>query len=392
VYPELAYDTNDTREKNSETSIYNTDGYLVEGEMLPIEDVINGMLDWVRVLDLNGNIIYINKAMEEALKRPVVGKRCYEAFGRAEPCKDCVSHKCAFDGKTHEKEEVFDDRYFSVMSSPIKNKHGDVVAIVEVLRDVTKVKLLQKQIMEQNRKHRDDIEMAKKIQLSLLPVKLPKDKAEFSYIYTPCETLGGDFLDIFMIDDDHFGLYIADVAGHGITSSLLTVFLKSTFNKETLSPSLALMELYREYNKMGFDTDLYITVFYSIIDLKNNTITYSNAGHNICPILFSSTRFEILRNAGLPICDWSEKPDYIDKSELLFKKDRVFFCTDGIIEVRNNLNEQFGEERLLYNLAACKFCPDVVLKSIIEQACKFAGVDEISTIGDDITMALLEIV
>ena len=389
MYPKVKFYA---KEMFNNEIIDKTAAYSKYTEVLPIEDIINGMLDWVRVIDLNGSIVYINKAMEEGLNHPVIGKKCYEAFGRNEPCKNCISHKSIFDGKTHEKEENFGQMYFSVKSSPIKNKDGEAIAVVEVLRDITNEKLLQQKIIAQNNEHKDDINMAKKIQMSFLPIKLPQDKVNFSFIYNSCEELGGDFLDAFMIDDDHLGLYVADVAGHGITASFLTVFLRSSFNKTTLSPSIALTELYNEFNTVGFDSNLYITVFYSIINFKNNTITYSNAGHSICPIIFSDTKFEILRNAGLPICNWVEESYYTEKCNDLFKEDRVFFCTDGIIEARNNLDEQFGEERLLKILTAEKYSPDVVLNNIIDQASKFVETNGIASFKDDITMALLEII
>lgn len=59
----------------------------------------------------------------------------------------------------------------------------------------------------------------------------------------PCESLGGDFVDIFRIDDSHIGVYIADVSGHGVQASLLTVFLRSAVNKAAFALQ-ALEELF----------------------------------------------------------------------------------------------------------------------------------------------------
>ena len=82
---------------------------------------------------------------------------------------------------------------------------GEIIAVVEVLRDITQIKLLQQKVIDQNKKLQADLNMARKLQCSFLPRQLPDDKIKFSYIYTPCETLGGDFLDIFKINDDHIG-------------------------------------------------------------------------------------------------------------------------------------------------------------------------------------------
>jgi Serine phosphatase RsbU, regulator of sigma subunit len=358
-----------------------------------IKGIIDGMFDWVRVLDKDDNIIYMNKAMREGMKTAVIGSKCYTAVGRTEPCENCISRKAVFDGDSHEKEEMIGDRVFSVMSSPVKNEKGEIVAVVEVLRDTTKVKLLQHEILKQNTKLRDDLSMAKRLQCSMLPKQLPEDCLDFSFIYNPCEALGGDFLDIFRIDASHIGLYIADVSGHGVPASLLTVFLRSTLDKRTLSPAEALKNLYKEFNSSNFGGDLYITLFYCIIDIKNKTMSYSNAGHNVCPILMNTkdkTRFKPVRLPGIPISHWVENPDYKDDCIRLQVNDRLFLYTDGIIEIKNSNNEQFGEDRLLNLLYSNK---DTVgtLNSIFNTACEFAGLTDLTKAIDDITIALLEI-
>jgi phosphoserine phosphatase RsbU/P len=356
-----------------------------------IEDIINGMFDWVRVIDRDDNVIYMNKAMSDGLGCAPEGSKCYLAIGRDAPCENCTSRKAAFDGTIHEKEEVVNNRTYSIMSSPVKNENGEIVAAVEVLRDITQMKHMQRKLVERNKKLQDDLTIAKKLQCSLLPKGLPEDKIDFSFIYTPCEALGGDFLDIFRIDEHHIGLYIADVSGHGVPASMLTVFLQSSINKQLLSPAKALEQLYGEFNLHSFDTDLYITVFYAIINTTDHTMVYSNAGHNVCPIVFNSGRFELLRAPGIPISNWLAKPEYIDITIHLKKNDRLFFYTDGIIEIKNHRNEQFGEERLLNILLLDSSSPSGILNRILDSAVSFAGIKSTAEIIDDITIALLEI-
>ncbi len=245
--------------------------------------------------------------------------------------------------------------------------------------------------MEQNKEHREDIKIAKKIQMNLLPKENFNDRIDTALIYKPSDELGGDFIDIFAIDRNHLGIYIADVAGHGIASSLLTVFLKSTFNRTLLSPAAALKDLQGKYRQLGLDENMYITVFYAIIDMKNLYITYSNAGHNTSPVLFGKNKFEILRNAGIPISNWVEDPDYIEKSNNLFVKDRIFFFTDGIVEARNDCGEQFGEERLLNMAVDTDISPAENLNRIIAQSDMFVACNDVVNYEDDITMALMEI-
>ena len=359
-----------------------------------IEDIIDGMFDWVRVLDKDDNVIFMNKAMSEGMKDAKIGSKCYNAIGRSTPCENCISKKAVFYGQTHEKEESINDKIFSVMSSPVKNENGEIIAVVEVLRDATQMKQLQARILRQNAVLRDDLSMARRLQCSMLPKNFPEDRVVFSYIYNSCEALGGDFLDIFKIDENHLGLYVADVSGHGVPASMLTIFLRSTLSKKLLSPSDALNELFKEFNSSNLGDDLYITVFYAIINLEEKTMLYSNAGHNASPVIFRSENknsFELLRHPGIPISRWVECPGYKDGFTRLRSGDRLFFYTDGIMEMRNAENEQFGEDRLLKLLLADNRDPVGTLNAIFTAACEFAGFSDTAKILDDVTMALLEV-
>ncbi|HOA55566.1 MAG TPA: SpoIIE family protein phosphatase [Clostridiales bacterium] len=356
-----------------------------------IEDILNGMYDWVRVIDRDHNVIYMNRAMSEGLGVHHLGKKCYEVLGRSEPCLNCTSRKSVFDGESQEKEEYIGDRSFSVMSSPLRNSAGEVIAAVEVLRETTQLKKLYHEMQDQNHKLKSEVEMARKLQTSLLPDPPDDPRLDFSMVYMPCESLGGDFVDIFYIDDSRLGVYIADVSGHGAQASLLTVFLRSTINKKLLSPAKALEELYYEFNQSKLDREMYISIFYSIIDLDAKTMLYSNAGLNVIPAVYGRHRFELLRLPGIPISNWLEKPEYKEGTINLSSGDRFFMYTDGILEIRNEANEQFGEDRLLEILLKSSSTPEQILRDIKESAFKFAGARSLERLQDDVTMALLEL-
>lgn len=356
-----------------------------------IEGILDGMADWVRVLDREDNIVFANKAMSESLGRNLSGIKCYYAIGKGSPCENCTSRMSIFYGGSHTKEETIGDKVYSVRSSPVKNADNEIIAVVEVLRDITELKNLQEKISIQNQKLQADLNIARRLQCSLLPRHTSDARIDFSFLYRPCEALGGDFVDIFNIDENHKGVYIADVSGHGVSASMLTVFLRSTIDKKNLDPADTLKKLYEEFNRSNFDQDLYITVFFAVIDLSGKRITYSNAGHNVSPIIFSNDRFELLRVPGIPICDWLEAPVYINKTAELLPNDRIFLYTDGIVEVKNPDNEQYGEERLLEVLFGKSYSPSLMLDMVIQSVSEFSEFDNLSGLSDDITMALLEI-
>ncbi len=358
-----------------------------------IESIINGMYDWVRVIDMDNNVIFMNKAMSEGLINAKTGMKCYAALGRSAPCGNCPSHKAAHDGRHHRKEETINGRIYSVMSSPVRNKERKIEHVVEVLRDVTETKEMHEKILAQNRKLEFELSIARKLQCSLLPETAEDDRLEFRYIYKPCDSLGGDFIDTFKIDADHTGIYIADISGHGVPASMLTVFLRSSMDRRALSPAAALSSLYNEFNKNGYGGELYITVFYAIINLKTKTLAYSNAGHNVCPVVYNNykNKFTILRSAGIPISNWVEKPSYEDRFLQLEKHDRLFMYTDGITNVKNKEGMYFEEETLLEILLKENGHVSETLDRIIDRLYQFTGRRSFASLPDDITLALAEL-
>jgi sigma-B regulation protein RsbU (phosphoserine phosphatase) len=278
------------------------------------------------------------------------------------------------------------------LSSPVKNSAGEIVAVVETMRDISESKAMQSKILEQNRKLKDDLDIARKLQSSMLPKEYSTNRFSFSYLYQPCENLGGDFIDIFQVDDDHTGIYIADVSGHGVAASMLTVFLRSSIHRRLLSPAEVLRDLFRKFNESGFDTETYITVFYAILDNKNNTLTYSNAGHGVAPLLISEESCRPLNVSGIPISNWINTPVYEDYSLKTLKGDRLFLFTDGLVEIRNNKNEAFGEKRLTeYMKTAGHTPPDLLFKKLFNNIMSFSGLKDSSMLKDDLTIAMLEV-
>lgn len=357
-----------------------------------IEQIINAMSDWVRVIDTDNNVLYVNRSMSQSLKNLYIGQKCYRALGRDKPCENCTSKKAVFKGITQLKEEIIQDKIFSVMSSPLKDDSGNIIAVVEVLRDISSIKKLHKKIITQNKKLKNELYMARKLQENLLPKALSCNIINYSYVYEPCETLGGDFLDIFKIDEDNIAIYIADVSGHGLLASMLTIFIRASINKHQLSPSMVLKQLFEEFNRTFDYAEKYITIFYAIINTKNNTITYSNAGHNVSPMLFNigNKKFDLLKMPGIPISNWVKDPKYKDKSITYKTGDRLFLYSDGIIELKNNKNEQYGEKNLLDILLKDSSPPAFTLKKIMDDASHFTRFGGFKDICDDITMILVE--
>jgi len=356
-----------------------------------ILDILDGMHDWVRVVDRDNSVIFMNRSMEESLEfEDLAGKKCYELMGRKYPCDNCITRKAVFDGRSYRKQEVFGDRTFSIMSSPIVADDGTIHYAVEVLRDITKEKELENRIVKQNLKLQQDLEMARKLQMQLLPRGLQVQGLDFSYLYHPCDDLSGDMVNLFQIDKEHVGFYIADVSGHGVSASMLTVFLISILSRRTHSPSRALYRLFKQYNAGDFDKSSYITVFYAIYNLRTHLLSYSNAGHNCIPIICGPEGVKKLYKPGIPISNWLDKPEYTDASVCLNPGERLFLYTDGAADQWLGDPEKLIDDGYILNILKD---PHVDIKIALNLISRYVynRLDAINARQkDDITMAVIQ--
>lgn len=356
-----------------------------------ILDILDGMHDWVRVVDREGSVIFMNRSMEEGLGlEDLAGKKCYELLGRDKPCDLCITRKAVFEGKSFRKEAVYNNRIYSIMSSPIIADDGAIHFAVEVLRDITKEKELENRIVQQNLKLQQDLDMARKLQMQLLPKGVQVPGLDFAFLYQPCDDLSGDMVNLFQIDKDHVGFYIADVSGHGVSASMLTVFLISTLSRRTRSPSRALYRLFRQFNAGDFDKNSYITVFYAIYNLKTHVLYYANAGHNCIPIICGSEGIKKLCLPGVPISNWVEKPHYNDASVYLNPGERLFLYTDGVTDQWLGDPEKLPCDNYVLNILKD---PDIDVNIALNLIGRYVynRLDAINARQkDDITMALVQ--
>lgn len=349
--------------------------------------VLESMADWVRVVDAEGTIIYVNKAMKKALGEDLIGKKCYQSVGKSKPCNICISQKSINSKKTVQKEEIINGNYYSVKSSPVFDCNGDVIGAVEVLRDVTRERKLELELIEKNKKMIKDLRFAKRLQSRILPKKGVYGSLKVDHLYKPSEMLSGDMFDIYHIDDENIGIYICDVVGNGITASMMTMFVRQTMRAikdDVLSPSLALTELHKGFSTLGLEVDKYFTIFYAVFNTKTNFFTYANAGHNCIPIKYNSNNIELLTTKGFPISLIFDEIYYEENEIKLNKGDRILFYTDGITEVRNIEGEEFGVDRIV---DIVKNNGSNVLNKIVEEVEDFRWGEQ----EDDFAMVLMEV-
>mgnify|MGYP003788940441 CR=1 FL=1 len=218
-----------------------------------------------------------------------------------------------------------------------------------------------KELQEANKKILKDLKYARRIQQSLLPSKrLMIHNVNFTSEFIPCQNVSGDFYDIYQIDENHLGIYIADVAGHGSSAAMMTIFTERALahkhvgssKKRMLSCEKNLLHLYEEFNKSNLPAEMHIAVLNAIYNKITGVFSYCSAGMNTIPLLFRATgEMEILdKSQGFPICKLGDiyKPVYKKAIVQLDKGDRIFFYTDGL--VGNFEGYTFMEKKSLENI------------------------------------------
>jgi len=155
---------------------------------------------------------------------------------------------------------------------------------------------LNEQITRANEHMVRDLNAAAKVQRSLLPdasVTLPG--TQVSWRYVPCQGLAGDFLNVFALDDEHAGLFVVDVSGHGVPSSLMAVTVGRFLTPKVTDQSLLVRqgadgriaiarpaEVATQLNRL-FQADefsgLYFTILYGVLHLPSGRLDYVSGGH-----------------------------------------------------------------------------------------------------------------
>jgi len=197
-------------------------------------------------------------------------------------------------------------------------------------------------IQYRNTQFMEDLKLAQKIQLNLIPRKLPNFKnLAFSAFYQPMDQVGGDFYDfLYEADEKWVGIFISDVSGHGMPAALITSMLKTligTGEKYWKNPNLFLKYINNKIN--GLTNGNFMTIFYGIYDIDNKILTYCRGSHPY-PIISRGKELIELKGEGR-IIGIFEQVEFEQIQVQLYSGDKLFFFTDGLVETFNHQHERF---------------------------------------------------
>lgn len=298
---------------------------------------------------------------------------------------------CLITLKNHRKDgSIFWNELFI---SPVRDAKGDVTHFIGTQTDVTELRRAEEE--------RHELEIAKQIQLSLLPgAPLEAAGASVAGFCLPATHVGGDYFDYFQVQDA-VDIVIADVSGHSVGAALVMAEARSMLKAEALyrqigrrdlaaSPGPA--DILHAVNMLLFEdlnrADLFITLFYMKYRPATRQLVYASAGHN-CPLLFRAgeTVCRELDAEGL-ILGVVPEVEFEQRNIVLARGDLVLLYTDGVTEARSPEGEFFGVEGLSRFLTTQgSYAPQQIISHVIEELERFCGN---GSFADDVSLVVLK--
>lgn len=200
---------------------------------------------------------------------------------------------------------------------------------------------------------RYDLNVAREIQQSILPKDFPPfpqfNQFDLYATMNAAKSVGGDFYDFFLIDDNHLGFSIADVSDKGIPAAIFMAISRTVIRATALrqlSPSVCL----RESNELlcrESVNDMFVTVFYGILNIHTGDVVFCNGGHNRPILIGKKGGVSMLPLTGGLVLGAMSDAVYAEKTIKLEPGDSLFLYTDGINEAMDPDNDPYGDQRLL---------------------------------------------
>jgi len=238
---------------------------------------------------------------------------------------------------------------------------------------------------------RREMELAHDLQLKLLPSPLVvAAKADVAARVRSADSVGGDFYNLLSLHGDGIGVMIGDVSSHGFAAALIMALAMaaSGIHAETAeSPSEALHQMEGSLAEELATTEMFLSLFYAVIDPAAGRIAYANAGHPHAFLVDGASgeaqRLEATRPPlGLGVGGEEHSKPWRRREAVLA------LFTDGLVDARNDIGERFGEERVLSHVRNLRASPArEILEAVFTDIAAFTGGAPAS---DDRTLVLLK--
>ena len=235
-----------------------------------------------------------------------------------------------------------------------------------------------------------ELEVARSLQLAILPGQFPPQHGcDGAARMIPATTLGGDFYDFIELPRGQVGLVMADVSGKGVPAAFFMAVART--NLRDLAPRHsdpgACLAATNEELCGENPLELFVTVFYGIVDPSTGALHYANGGHNPPYVRRADGAIEALAGTGGPILGVIPGAKYPTHTLQLLPGDRLVLYTDGVTEAFNPAHEAYGVERLIDTVRMHGGdSPAALIERICESVATFAGS---AAQSDDITLTVV---
>lgn len=221
--------------------------------------------------------------------------------------------------------------------------------LVQQLR--AKIELLEAAQTELAKKERieRELELARQVQQSVLPRTFPDVPGyQFAALNEPARQVGGDFYDVIWLDDDRFGIAIADVSDKGMPAALYMALTRSLLLAEARrerSPRDVIANVNGLLLELG-EPNMFVTLFYGVVDRLSRRLTYTRAGHDY-PLLVRDGSARELRGKGVALGLLGDLLPHLSEEEVILNPgDRVVLYTDGLTDIMSPDGQFYEYTRL----------------------------------------------
>jgi sigma-B regulation protein RsbU (phosphoserine phosphatase) len=292
--------------------------------------------------------------------------------------------------KTESEDET---RGFEVGAVDYVHKPFSPTVVKARVRTHLTLRATSKQLALQLLAINNELEMAREIQLAILPSETPKIRGlDIAARYLSMSSVAGDFYDFIVVDEQHVGILIADVSGHGLPAALIASMLQVSLAAQfahAAEPGRVLAGLNRAL--CGKFSRHFVTAAYVFVDMEKNSISYAAAGHPPLLLRHGSTgsASEVSEN-GLLLGHFP-KEIYSSSQIPVERGDKAILYTDGILETNNPSQEMLGVDRFKrfvedsHDVGAGEFAD-----SLLDELSRWSGHPKGEGQEDDITLLVID--
>jgi sigma-B regulation protein RsbU (phosphoserine phosphatase) len=235
-----------------------------------------------------------------------------------------------------------------------------------------------------------ELDLARAVQMAILPARFPATpECEGAARMIPATAMCGDFYDFIELADGRIGLVIADVSGHGVPAAFFMAVARTSLRDVAAhhaDPGACLAQTNRALCAQN-PMDLFVTVFYCVLDPRTGVLRYANGGHNPPYLRRADGHIEALDAQGGLVLGVMPEAEFPDHTIELRAGDRLILYTDGLTEAFNTANEAYGADRLIAQLRAGG---ELAAAPLIDQICaSVKGFCGNAAQSDDITLTVI---